>query len=307
MVAPTAAVAALPTPPSPPHPPAAVPHPAPLGSTVFAMPECAIGLYPDVGGSWFLPRLRGGLGAYLALTGARLNVRWGAGGLRRPRGGARFPMQGSRPRLHPIPLPRHIPCRFPAPQGVDVRHAGIATHYIPSRLLPEVPLQGLLLADVRGGAVPLQEAAVHLSSTGPPPLQLHQAIIALGAAASDAGALGRLLASFERRQPLPEGQLAAIRRACAGWRRRCLPQEFACWGLALASACTPSPLGLPSRPPPAPPPPALTHTPGLMPTPLRRPDIDFCFGGKASVEEVYEACERSGGQWGVDAVALMSK
>lgn len=38
------------------------------------MPECAIGLYPDVGGSFFMPRLRGGLGMYLALTGARLNV-----------------------------------------------------------------------------------------------------------------------------------------------------------------------------------------------------------------------------------------
>lgn len=38
------------------------------------MPECAIGLYPDVGGSWFLPRLPGGLGLYLALTGARINV-----------------------------------------------------------------------------------------------------------------------------------------------------------------------------------------------------------------------------------------
>lgn len=45
-----------------------------LRSTVFSMPECAIGLYPDVGGSYFLPRLRGGLGMYLALTGARLNV-----------------------------------------------------------------------------------------------------------------------------------------------------------------------------------------------------------------------------------------
>jgi hypothetical protein len=38
------------------------------------MPECAIGLYPDVGGSFFLPRLPGALGMYLALTGARLNV-----------------------------------------------------------------------------------------------------------------------------------------------------------------------------------------------------------------------------------------
>jgi 3-hydroxyisobutyryl-CoA hydrolase len=40
--------------------------------TVFAMPETTIGLFPDVGGSFFLPRLDGGLGAYLALTSERL-------------------------------------------------------------------------------------------------------------------------------------------------------------------------------------------------------------------------------------------
>lgn len=40
--------------------------------TLFAMPETAIGLFPDVGGSYFLPRLSGKLGLYLALTGARL-------------------------------------------------------------------------------------------------------------------------------------------------------------------------------------------------------------------------------------------
>lgn len=38
------------------------------------MPECAIGLFPDVGGSYFLPRLPGSLGLYLALTGVRLKV-----------------------------------------------------------------------------------------------------------------------------------------------------------------------------------------------------------------------------------------
>ena len=37
--------------------------------TMFAMPETAIGLFPDVGGSHFLPRLQGRLGHYLALTG----------------------------------------------------------------------------------------------------------------------------------------------------------------------------------------------------------------------------------------------
>lgn len=40
--------------------------------TLFAMPESAIGLIPDVGGSYFLPRLPGALGIYLGLTGARL-------------------------------------------------------------------------------------------------------------------------------------------------------------------------------------------------------------------------------------------
>jgi len=40
--------------------------------TLFAMPETGIGLFPDVGGGWFLPRLAGQLGTWLALTGDRL-------------------------------------------------------------------------------------------------------------------------------------------------------------------------------------------------------------------------------------------
>ncbi|CAD1479163.1 unnamed protein product, partial [Heterotrigona itama] len=40
--------------------------------TLFAMPETAIGLFPDVGGTYFLPRLKGKLGLYLGLTGDRL-------------------------------------------------------------------------------------------------------------------------------------------------------------------------------------------------------------------------------------------
>ncbi|WP_207478970.1 enoyl-CoA hydratase/isomerase family protein [Arenibaculum pallidiluteum] len=42
--------------------------------TLFAMPETGIGLFPDVGGSWFLPRCPGRIGTYLALTGARLGA-----------------------------------------------------------------------------------------------------------------------------------------------------------------------------------------------------------------------------------------
>ena len=37
--------------------------------TLFAMPETGIGLFPDVGGGWFLPRCPGETGTYLALTG----------------------------------------------------------------------------------------------------------------------------------------------------------------------------------------------------------------------------------------------
>lgn len=42
--------------------------------TTFAMPETGIGLFPDVGGGWFLPRLEGEVGMWLALTGARLKA-----------------------------------------------------------------------------------------------------------------------------------------------------------------------------------------------------------------------------------------
>ena len=42
-------------------------------NTKFAMPETGIGLFPDVGGGWYLSRLPGRIGAFLALTGARLD------------------------------------------------------------------------------------------------------------------------------------------------------------------------------------------------------------------------------------------
>jgi enoyl-CoA hydratase len=41
--------------------------------TKFAMPETGIGLFPDVGGGWYLSRLPGQVGKFLALTGARLD------------------------------------------------------------------------------------------------------------------------------------------------------------------------------------------------------------------------------------------
>lgn len=41
--------------------------------TVFAMPETSLGLFPDVGASYFLSRLPGFFGEYLGLTGSRLD------------------------------------------------------------------------------------------------------------------------------------------------------------------------------------------------------------------------------------------
>ncbi|SDG41549.1 Enoyl-CoA hydratase/carnithine racemase [Onishia taeanensis] len=44
-------------------------------TSLLAMPEISIGLYPDIGASWFLNRMPPGIGAYLGLTGAQLNAR----------------------------------------------------------------------------------------------------------------------------------------------------------------------------------------------------------------------------------------
>lgn len=43
-------------------------------TTVLAMPEVLIGLFPDIGGAYFLPRRPGFIGMYMGLTAARLNA-----------------------------------------------------------------------------------------------------------------------------------------------------------------------------------------------------------------------------------------
>ncbi len=42
--------------------------------SMLAMPEVTIGLYPDVGASWFLNRMPGACGEFLGMTGARMNA-----------------------------------------------------------------------------------------------------------------------------------------------------------------------------------------------------------------------------------------
>jgi enoyl-CoA hydratase len=43
-------------------------------NTRLAMPETSIGLFPDVGGGWYLSRLPGRVGQFMALSGARLDA-----------------------------------------------------------------------------------------------------------------------------------------------------------------------------------------------------------------------------------------
>jgi enoyl-CoA hydratase len=43
-------------------------------TTRYAMPETAIGFFPDAGGTWVLPRLPGATGRYLGLTGAQVTA-----------------------------------------------------------------------------------------------------------------------------------------------------------------------------------------------------------------------------------------
>jgi enoyl-CoA hydratase len=59
----------------------------------FAMPEVGIGFFPDVGATWFLPRMPGELGTYCGLTGERFNAADGvAAGVATHRiASARFP------------------------------------------------------------------------------------------------------------------------------------------------------------------------------------------------------------------------
>src|SRR6201981_184037 len=60
---------------------------------MFAMPEVSIGFFPDVGATFFLPRLPTAFGIYCALTGERLDAADAVdAGVATPRGpSARFP------------------------------------------------------------------------------------------------------------------------------------------------------------------------------------------------------------------------
>jgi 3-hydroxyisobutyryl-CoA hydrolase len=95
--------------------------------SMFAMPETAIGFFPDVGGSYFLPRLPAPFGApfgmYLGLTGLRLT-------------------------------------------GADLVHAGVATHFVSSAKLQEVEAELLKLPAWRNAEDAHGEVSRSLAKVG---------------------------------------------------------------------------------------------------------------------------------------------
>jgi hypothetical protein len=234
------------------------------------MPECGIGLYPDVGGSFFLPRLPGGLGIYLALTGARLQV-------------SMFPQLTTAATVLGLPCTAFLACLLPCHcsavtcwphtgrvavdgasaqvaclqvcvfqnkravqmlrsprvrvcvcvQGVDVRHGGIATHYIPSRLLPEVRCTARH-STAQHCAVQ-HSTAQHSSLHVVPPRLPSSRLLALHAAVTGsvfcfAYPLGKLVqmgSNLTSRLPVPARTRSCISRLWAWARLPGTPQRLA--------------------------------------------------------------------------------
>ncbi len=91
-------------------------------NTLFAMPEGAIGLFPDVGAGWYLPRLPGQVGKFLALTGARLD-------------GAECLWAGLATHFLPSEALADAKARIAAdPASAEAVLAGLATEPLPARL-----------------------------------------------------------------------------------------------------------------------------------------------------------------------------
>jgi enoyl-CoA hydratase len=98
---------------------------------LFAMPEVGIGFFPDVGATWFLPRLPGATGRWIALTGTRLK-------------------QGDSLALglatHAVPSAAFADLRDALCTGEEVDDA-IARHALPARPLPALSAQDRDIVD----------------------------------------------------------------------------------------------------------------------------------------------------------------
>ena len=110
--------------------------------TVLAMPECAIGLVPDIGSGHILGQLPGRLGLFLGLTGEQLKTvfvaeaRWSSSGYR--------------------------------VSGWECRQLGLATHYIPSSRLEAALAQLTSLAAPTLADIAQLLAGLETSGAGEP-------------------------------------------------------------------------------------------------------------------------------------------
>lgn len=110
-------------------------------STRIAMPECGIGLVPDVGGSWLLGRAPGRIGEYLGLTGGRM---------------------GPGDAIHAGFADRYIP-EAEWPTAIAALAASGDVHGLPQHQPPESELAGRDLSAFGGATVEEIRAAVDAS------------------------------------------------------------------------------------------------------------------------------------------------
>lgn len=195
--------------------------------TRFAMPEVAIGLVPDVGGSYVLPRLPGGAGWLLGLTGLVIDAAaCGALGLA----------------THHVPSASHGALRDALLQSSDPESV-LAAHGEPfaasplpelCRLLPlgaDVPVEVLLSAlSAKAGAHPLLASAHERAGKACPlSLMLAQELLARGARQDLRACLStefRVVSRILRGPNLYEGIRAAVldRSRPAAWSPQTLAE-----------------------------------------------------------------------------------
>ena len=171
-------------------------------------PRPAIGLFPDVGGGWYLSRLPGRIGAILALTGARLDgAECVASGLR-PTMSAERPARTGEGVVSP-PLPAASQDRSELRNRRRPRRGPADNETLIDRLFASDDLEDILAAlDADGGDWATTEAAT-IRTKSPQTMKVSLRLLAEG------GSAMRL-----RRRDAPEYAVAAPRRAAPRFPRR---------------------------------------------------------------------------------------
>lgn len=122
--------------------------------TLFAMPETFLGLFPDVGGSHFLPRLQGSLGMFIALTGKGVcgHMCWCSHGYQwvwvccvcvGRHADEWHMLSWTPPHVHVMAVCMCC-CKGQRLKGRDVVFSGVATHFIPRNQVSRLSLRTLI-------------------------------------------------------------------------------------------------------------------------------------------------------------------